>query len=97
VTWAHQRGFLLPTHAQYWIEDAAARPDFVYTDRDARVAIYIDGPVHDHPDIQERDAHAEARLFSKGWLVQRFKMSERGQWDSLAHAHPDVYGPGDTQ
>jgi very-short-patch-repair endonuclease len=96
LKWLHKRGYRLPTHAQYRVEDAVAKPDFVYADRDMRVAIYVDGPVHSYGDVQTRDGQAEARLFSKGWLVRRFRTDDRAGWDRTCLDLPDVFGQGDT-
>jgi superfamily II DNA/RNA helicase/very-short-patch-repair endonuclease len=96
VEWVFEKGLRLPNHAQYRIDDAQAVPDFVYADRDARVAVYVDGPVHNHQHIQKRDAHAEARLMSKGWLVVRFPIQQQHTWDALCADLRDVFGEGKT-
>jgi superfamily II DNA/RNA helicase/very-short-patch-repair endonuclease len=96
LEWLHHRGYRLPTHAQYRVEDAVAKPDFAYADRDVRAAIYVDGPVHGHSDVQTRDAQAASRLFSKGWLVVRFGISDKSSWDRTCLDLPDVFGQGDT-
>jgi hypothetical protein len=96
LTWLFERGYRLPTHAQYRINDAEALPDFVYADRDVRTAVYVDGPIHEHTDIATRDSQVNARLMSKGWLVVRFDIKNDSMWDQQCTDLVDVFGQGDT-
>ncbi len=50
----------LPMKAQVLIESCQTRPDFLY--EEALVAVYVDGPPHDFPDRQQRDATATERM-----------------------------------
>ena len=83
-----QQRLQLPTHGQRLIEDAAARPDFLYADH--QVAIFIDGPAHDHRVRAERDAEATARLEELGWTVMRLHHAD--DWQSRIAEYPSVFG-----
>jgi very-short-patch-repair endonuclease len=79
----------MPTRGQHYVEVANARPDFLY--EDSLVAIYVDGPVHDHADVQQRDAAAQARLEEQGFYVLRFGSDSRS-WDEIFSANAGVFG-----
>lgn len=96
LKWLFERGYRLPTHAQYRVADAQALPDFVYADRDVRTAVYVDGPVHEYSDVAARDAQVESRLLSKGWFVVRFDIKNNSTWDQQCKDLVDVFGEGDT-
>lgn len=96
IKWLYERGYRLPTHAQYRVADAEALPDFVYADRDVRTAVYVDGPVHEYSDVAARDAQVESRLLSKGWFVVRFDIKKDSTWDQQCKNLVDVFGEGDT-
>ena len=66
------------------------RADVVFTKR--RVAVFVDGPVHDHAVVAERDAEAEDRLFDKGWDVVRFPYNV--DWSSIVDQHKRYFGSG---
>lgn len=78
----------LPSHAQKLVAKAQARPDFLYAEQ--QVAVYIDGPVHDQPDIQANDADAAARLEDLGYEVVRFHHA--ADWDGILDQYPSVFG-----
>jgi very-short-patch-repair endonuclease len=82
-------GYLLPSRAQHYLEGAIARPDFLYEDK--FVAIYLDGPVHEHEDVKDRDAAAQGRLEDAGWYVLRFGPDSRA-WRAIFSANPGVFG-----
>lgn len=96
LTWLYERGYRLPTHAQYRVVDAEALPDFVYADRDVRTAVYVDGPVHEYADVTTRDAQVTSRLLSKGWFVVRFDVKNSNTWDQQCKDLADVFGEGDN-
>ena len=50
------------------------RPDFY--DAEERVAIYVDGPPHDHADQQTRDAEQQRAMEDLGYIVLRFRHDE---------------------
>lgn len=49
----YQQGLKLPDAAQMLIEEAHCKPDFVY--KEAKIAIFCDGSVHDQPQQQAQD------------------------------------------
>ena len=71
----YNQGMKLPDSAQELIPEANVKPDFLY--RDAKVAIFCDGSVHDHPDQQEQDRIARENLkYSAGYYVLTFRYNE---------------------
>ncbi|RMH21644.1 MAG: DEAD/DEAH box helicase [Acidobacteria bacterium] len=85
-------GLRLPHDAQTWIEACGARPDFLYRG-DHRVAIYVDGPVHDHPRRHQRDRDQRERLEDLGYVVLRFHHQD--DWAAIVERYPYVFGSGD--
>jgi very-short-patch-repair endonuclease len=86
----HEKNFAIPTHAQRRIASCGTKPDFFYEDK--RVAIYIDGPVHDQDDTIEIDDQVEARLRARGVKWLRFHHAE--DWEAKLAEYPDIFGPG---
>ena len=82
----------LPDTAGVLVPAARSRPDFVYHLPGGDVAVFVDGPHHDHTAVGERDAAAEDRLADLGWLVIRFRYDE--EWDKIVRKYPNVFGPG---
>jgi ATP-dependent helicase YprA (DUF1998 family) len=78
----------LPSHSQKLIATAQSRPDFLYGEH--QVAVFIDGPVHDQPDVAADDEAASARLEDAGYEVIRFRHDD--DWPALLDAHKDVFG-----
>lgn len=78
----------LPSHAQRTIERCGTRPDFLYAEH--QVAIYVDGPHHDYPDRQARDAAQTDAMEDHGFTVLRF--AARDDWEAILSAHPGVFG-----
>jgi ATP-dependent helicase YprA (DUF1998 family)/very-short-patch-repair endonuclease len=83
-----ERNLALPTFTQRVIEECGAEPDFLYPAQMA--AIYIDGPPHDYPERQERDAAKQRCLEDLGYLVIRFH--HRDDWDEIIRRYPSVFG-----
>ena len=83
-----ERGLRLPSTSARLIEDANCRPDFIY-ERET-VAIFIDGPVHEYPDVSIRDENATKRLRSIGWSVIRFAYNE--DWLAKISSRPEIFG-----
>ncbi len=86
------RRHTLPDGAQRLFEAAHTKPDFVY-DEPHFLAVYIDGPHHDHPDRQDRDADKTAAMQAQGWSVIRFHHQD--DWAAKIAERPDVFGQGD--
>jgi ATP-dependent helicase YprA (DUF1998 family)/very-short-patch-repair endonuclease len=85
-----EAGYRLPTDAQVAIRECQTRPDFLYQSEGNQAVIYIDGPPHDYPDRQNRDAAQEELLEDKGWLVIRFHHEE--DWVKKLATYPSVFG-----
>jgi hypothetical protein len=90
LTFLEERQLMLPDKAQSYYEPCQTRPDFLYTND--HVAVYVDGPHHDYPDRQERDAQQRTCMEDRGWTVMRFRAMEG--WDSIVSQHPSVFGAG---
>lgn len=92
-TWlrlVYERNLTLPSKAQHRIIECGTCPDFVYMHGANKLAVYVDGPSHDYPARQMRDANQDMALLERGWLVQRFHHTD--DWTSQFEAFPSVYG-----
>lgn len=80
----------LPDFAQHIVElpDGVTRPDFFYAKE--CVAVYVDGPPHDYPDRQERDAALDNVLLDRGIMVIRFRHTD--DWDRLLTEYEPLFG-----
>jgi ATP-dependent helicase YprA (DUF1998 family)/very-short-patch-repair endonuclease len=78
----------LPSAAQKLMESCQTRPDFLY--EGDRVAIYVDGPVHDFPERSKRDLQQEEALLDAGWQVIRF--SHQDDWPAKFAQFPSIFG-----
>jgi len=87
-------GYRLPDQAQETVDGLYVRPDFAYRRADGDTAIFIDGPVHNHSHIAEKDEIARRKLENDGWLVLRFRYDDRDGWERTISAKPGVFGPG---
>ncbi|MFF3442543.1 protein kinase [Streptosporangium sp. NPDC002721] len=92
ITWLKERGLRLPDEAQTLVAEAHARPDYVYRLPGANVAVFVDGPVHEHASVAERDREAEERLFDKGWDVVRFPHD--ADWSAIVAEFGRYFGTG---
>jgi ATP-dependent helicase YprA (DUF1998 family) len=90
VRLVHDTNRSLPTHGQHYLKVCKTRPDFFYSDK--RVAIYVDGPPHDHDEVIESDEEIEANLASVGVLFIRFHHAE--DWEAKLKSFPDIFGTG---
>jgi very-short-patch-repair endonuclease len=89
--WLHlvqRKGLRLPDEAQSLVPDCATRPDFLYRER--MVAVYVDGPAHDFPTRQARDAERSECMTSLGYAVLRF--GHEADWDALLDEHAQELG-----
>ncbi len=86
----HSGGHRLPDHAGVVVQGYGTRPDFYYND--PPTCVYVDGPVHDYPDRQERDAAVTARLQDGGYEVIR--VAGPDTWDGAIRGNAWVFGPG---
>jgi very-short-patch-repair endonuclease len=92
LRWLDARGHRLPDGAQPLVEAASARPDFMYSD--PPTCVYVDGPVHDHPDRQARDATATDTLERLGYTVVRVHGADT--WEPAVREYPWVFGAADA-
>jgi very-short-patch-repair endonuclease len=90
VAFLGEKGLRLPDRAQVHVVGASARPDFVFDLPSGPVAVFVDGPVHDHATQATRDAAAEDRLIDEGWDVVRFRYD--ADWTAVVAARPGVFG-----
>jgi len=88
LEWLRERGLREPDRSQVLIEDAGTRPDFLYDDQ--YVAVYVDGPHHDFPERQARDAAQAQKLRDLGYRVIRF--GHRDDWSQTIDSYRDVFG-----
>lgn len=87
-----EHGYRLPDAGQVLVEEANARPDFVYRLKDGQVAVFVDGPHHDGPRQTLTDEEAAERLENLGWTVLRFHHG--GSWQEQIDALPSIFGAG---
>ncbi|ATO13239.1 DEAD/DEAH box helicase [Micromonospora sp. WMMA2032] len=92
IAWLKEHGLRLPDDAQAFVTEALARPDYVYRLPGANVAVFVDGPVHEHEAVAERDREAEERLFDMGWDVVRFPHD--ADWSAIATKNKRYFGTG---
>ena len=78
----------LPDAAQPLLDVCHTRPDFLYTE--ARVAVYIDGPDHDQPDVRARDMQITDCLMDEGYTVLRFGYRQE-TWSEICTQHGYVF------
>ena|SRR5215211_2410339 len=57
-----------------------------------RSANYIDGPHHDYPERQTRDAAKTEAMEDLGYMVIRF--GHQDDWDEIIDQYPYVFGSG---
>ncbi|HVV12028.1 protein kinase domain-containing protein [Amycolatopsis sp.] len=91
ISWLKEHGLRLPDEAQTLVREAYARPDFVYRLPGVNVAVFVDGPVHEHSAVAERDREAEERLLDSGWDVVRFPHD--ADWSGIVEQFQRYFGP----
>ena len=83
-----ERNLRLPDAGQELVESCSTRPDFLYCEQ--MVAVYIDGPKHDLPDVAAHDREVESRLEDQGYTVIRF--GYRDDWQTIPAQYTYVFG-----
>jgi hypothetical protein len=79
----------LPDAAQVLFADCHARADFLY--RSDGAAVFVNGPVHDQPDIVAHDRQvADCLEWNAGMTVIRFRYDD--DWQAICAQHPAVFG-----
>ncbi len=89
LAFLEEHNLRLPDAAQVIVDACQTRPDFLYTE--ARVAIYIDGPDHDQPDVKTRDVQITDCLMDAGYTVIRFSYRQE-TWTGICTQHGYVFG-----
>ena len=56
VRFLDEKDLELPTHAQELLDGLRAKPDFAYGHH--ATVVFVDGPPHNFPDVEERDQQA---------------------------------------
>jgi len=88
-----EHGFRLPNYAQYTVEEARTRVDFVYSEE--KVAIHIDGPHHDGEQQQHLDEQRRNELDRFGWTNMVFHHSEGlEEWSEKIRTNGWLFGGG---
>ncbi|MFE1961398.1 DEAD/DEAH box helicase [Streptomyces sp. NPDC059479] len=90
VDYLTSHGHRLPDHQQIKVSAALSKPDFVYDTGFGPVAVFVDGPHHDHTDIALRDEEAAERLKEIGWDVIRVRYDD--DWSTKVAEYPQVFG-----
>lgn len=76
----------LPEEAQKNITDIYVEPDFFYA---PNVCIFLDGSVHDHPNVEERDEKQRRELMNMGYQV--ISISYMDKFDEIVAKRPDIF------
>ncbi len=72
-----RRGLKLPDAAQELIPEANCKPDFIY--RNAKIAVFCDGSIHDRPEQQQQDKVERDNLrYAAGYYV--LTLRHDGDW-----------------
>jgi len=80
----------LPDQVQHQLGHYQTRPDFFYSASDLQACVYVDGPYHEFPDRQRRDAQLTERLEDGGYQVIRLQ-GEEG-WPDIVGRYAWVFG-----
>ena len=79
----------LPDEAQKLIETCGTRVDFYYSNHGA--AIFINGPIHDQPDVAAKDKSIQECLeWDTGLSVVRFRYDD--DWKTICAVHSSLFG-----
>jgi len=88
LDYLEQRNLNLPSEGHVFIEACKTRPDFVY--KKHSVVVYIDGPVHDYSDREERDNKQTECMEDLGYTVIRF--GHEDDWTDIISKYPSIFG-----
>jgi very-short-patch-repair endonuclease len=88
LAFLYSKGLRLPTRSQVFFKPCMTRPDFMYDDHQA--VVYVDGPPHDFPERQARDAAQNTCMADAGFQVIRFHHSDN--WEEVVKNYPSVFG-----
>jgi ATP-dependent helicase YprA (DUF1998 family)/very-short-patch-repair endonuclease len=88
LAFLYSKGLRLPTRSQVFFKPCMTRPDFMYDDHQA--VVYVDGPPHDFPERQARDAAQNTCMADAGFQVIRFHHTDN--WEEVVKNYPSVFG-----
>jgi very-short-patch-repair endonuclease len=87
-----RHGHRLPAQAKEAVPACRCRPDFLC---DGKVAVYVDGPVHEFPQRHARDVAQAECLEDRGYSVIRFP--DEAAWGACLARYPNVFGAAGPQ
>ncbi|MBE0448018.1 MAG: DEAD/DEAH box helicase [Actinobacteria bacterium] len=88
LDYLEEHNYRLPSASQKLIEACKTRPDFLYEKE--LVAVYIDGPVHEYPNLTKKDIDLTGCMEDYGYTVIRFDY--RDDWDEIISKYPNIFG-----
>jgi len=89
IEWLEARELRVPQRGRRLeIGPISTTPDFYFPDKD--LVIYVDGPPHDYPARQQRDADITSALREQGYRVARFRHDD--DWAQTVDAHASAFG-----
>ncbi|HMT61828.1 MAG TPA: DEAD/DEAH box helicase [Microthrixaceae bacterium] len=84
-------GYRIPSRGRHNVS-VGTTPDFEFTLDGQQVAVYVDGPPHEFPERQQRDAAIRSQLRDLGWRIARFRHND--DWPQVVDTFSDVFGTG---
>jgi hypothetical protein len=91
VRFLDEGGYRLPDRAQPLLAAFGTRPDFFY--EEAGTCVYVDGPYHEFPERQARDAALTSSLEDGGVGVIRVQGDHT--WPAVVDRYAWIFGEGD--
>ena len=89
IDWLRERNLRIPQRGhRIEVAGRSTTPDFVLPD--ANLAIYVDGPPHDYPERQQRDADITGALRDHGYRVARFRHDD--DWAQTLDNYAGAFG-----
>ncbi len=89
VQYLHQNGLRMPDQTQVMMSNVNGlyiQPDFVY---EPNVAIFVDGSVHDKPEVKVDDENKRKALRNAGWQVLVWRYDE--PIETFVQKRPDIF------
>ncbi len=89
IEWLREKNLRIPQRGtRLDVGGHSTMPDFVFAD--ANLVIYVDGPPHDYPDRQQRDAQLTSALRDQGYRVARFRHDD--DWAQTVDNYAGAFG-----
>lgn len=82
----YARGIRLPDDAQRGVPDIYCRPDFFY---EPNVYVFVDGSVHDRPDVVEGDRQKRRAMRNDGLRIIEYSYDD--DIDAVIKQHADIF------